>query len=59
MRNCGGCEQMAWSVKIDGGFSGFWGGKFHDKRAKGRTSDRFGAFVASLTILKMPCLWGS
>lgn len=42
--------RWAWSVKIDGGFSWFWGGKFHDKRAKYRTSDRFGAFVASLTI---------
>ena len=42
--------RWARSVKTDGGFSGFWGGKFHDKRAKGRTSDRFGAFVASLTI---------
>lgn len=42
--------RWAWSVKIDGGFSGFWGGKFHDKLSKGRTSDRFGAFVASLTI---------
>ena len=51
--------RWALSVKICGGFSGFWGGQFHDKRAKGRTSDRFGAFVASLTILKMPCLWGS
>ena len=51
--------RWGWSVKIDGGFSGFWGGKFHDKLLKGRTSDRFGAFVASLTILKMPCLWGS
>ena len=39
-----------WSVKTDGGFGGFLGGKFHDKRAKGRTSNRFGAFVASLTI---------
>lgn len=42
--------RRALSVKTDGGFSGFWGVKFHDKRAKGRTSDRFGAFVASLTI---------
>lgn len=42
--------RWAWSVKTDGGVSGFWGGKFHDKWAKGRTSDRFGAFVASLTI---------
>lgn len=42
--------RWALSVKIYGGFSGFWGGKFHDKRAKGRTSDRFGAFVASLII---------
>ena len=42
--------RWALSGKICGGFSGFWWGKFHDKRAKGRTSDRFGAFVASLTI---------
>lgn len=42
--------RWALSVKTDGGFSGFWGGKFHDKRAKGRTSNRFGAFVASLII---------
>ena len=42
--------RWALSVKICGGFSGFWSGKFHDKRAKGRTSDRFGAFVASLII---------
>lgn len=42
--------RWALSVKIDGSFSGFWGGKFHDKLSKGRTSDRFGAFVASLTI---------
>ncbi len=43
-------SRWTWSVKICGGFSGFWGGQFHDKRAKGRTSDRFGAFVASLII---------
>lgn len=42
--------RWALSVKICGWFSWFWGGKFHDKRAKGRTSDRFGAFVASLII---------
>ena len=42
--------RLAMSVKIDWGFSGFWCVKFHDKRAKGRTSNRFGAFVASLTI---------
>ena len=42
--------RRAWSVNIYGGFSGFCGGKFHDKLSKGRTSDRFGAFVASLTI---------
>lgn len=42
--------RWALSVKICGGFSGFWCVKFHDKRAKGRTSNRFGAFVASLTI---------
>ena len=57
MRNFGGCEhmvifivQMGFECKDLWGFSGFWWGKFHDKRAKGRTSDRFGAFVASLTI---------
>ena len=42
--------RWALSVKICGVLVDFGGGKFHDKRAKGRTSDRFGAFVASLTI---------
>ena len=42
--------QMGFECKDLWGFSGFWWGKFHDKRAKGRTSDRFGAFVASLII---------